>query len=123
MCQGGVAQLRPKFPRLKEIGAWSDRSRVRDRAHRATRVDATCTRSRETRVLADRSCDQRNRAQTALVHARHLRAAAGMISLHSGHSFVGGPAGAGAGFRSAFVTRNTHRAMITKSTIFPKNAP
>jgi hypothetical protein len=123
MCQGGLAQLGPKFLRLNQIGAWSDPSRVRERAHRATRVDKTCTPSRETRVLADRSCDQRNRAQTALVHARHLRAAAGMISLHSGHSFVGGPAGAGVGLRIAFVIRNTQRAMITKSTMFPKNAP
>src|SRR6185436_6216177 len=65
----------------------------------------------------------RSANQTALVHARHLRAAAGMISLHSGHSFVGGPGAAGAGFRMAFVIMKTQRAMITKSTMFPRNAP
>jgi hypothetical protein len=60
---------------------------------------------------------------TALPHARHLVAAAGTVSLQNGHSLVGGAGGAGAGFNSAFVTRNTTSAMITKSMTLPMNAP
>ena len=62
-------------------------------------------------------------AYTPLAQALHLVAAAGMVSLQKGHSLVGGAGGAGAGFSSAFVMRNTTSAMITKSMTLPMNAP
>ena len=50
-------------------------------------------------------------------------AAAGIVSLQKPHSLVGGAGGAGGGFSSALVIRNTTRAMITKSMTLPMNAP
>ena len=59
MCQGEKAQGRSNRLRCGYIGAWLDRSKVRGRAHRATRVDTQCTRPREMRGVQHRACDQR----------------------------------------------------------------
>src|SRR6266487_3643527 len=65
----------------------------------------------------------RLRPYTTLAHARHFRAAAGIVSRHSGQVLVGGPAGSGAVRSIAFVIVNTTNATITKSTIEPMNVP
>jgi hypothetical protein len=60
---------------------------------------------------------------TPLPQALHLVAAAGTVSRQNGHGLVGGAGGAGAGFSSAFVMRNTTRATMTKSMTLPRKAP
>jgi hypothetical protein len=106
---------------------------IADRSGRG-RIDPTCagvrivphawTLSAHARAKCEASniehaISESNRARTRAALAR----GGGDDLLAFGHSFVGGPGAAGAGFRMAFVIMNTQRAMITKSTMFPRNAP
>jgi len=86
---------------------------------------ATSARFMNCDTREPRLCCGRVRAVhcSVVVHARQRRAAAGIISRHSGHCFIGSAAGAGAGLTSERTMRNVTNAMMMKSMTTPRKCP